>query len=197
VLFGSIAYVAIAVSDRASPPSDLSGPVHAEWLRMFLCACAAIVGGLLLAHRAPPETLFALAILCAALGATCFLTTFDRPVPLVVPAVPLAILIGAGLLNRDVGPLLSAAVTGAPLAATAIFLNRTRADFRDTCVAALGGAVFGMQLGMFAIGAACLTMALARPYIARRRTRPQPPARFASAIAAAFMILLVGQISIS
>jgi hypothetical protein len=197
IFFGSLVYVAIAVGEKASPPNDRFGSIGSEGLRILLCASAAIIGGLLFAHGAPPETLFAIAILCAALGATCFLTTFDTPVPLVVPAAPLAILVGAALLNRDVGPLLSALVTGAPLAVTAVFLHQTKADLRDTCVAALGGAVFGMQLGIFVVGAACLAFSLARPYIARHRTRPQPPARFASALAAAFMLLLVGQLAIS
>lgn len=196
-LFGCLVYVAIACCEKASPPKEHAGTLRAEGLRAVLCACAAIVGGLLFAHGAPPETLFAIAILCAALGATCFLTTLETPVPLAVPAAPLAILVGAAALNHDFGPLISASVTGAPLALTALVLNRTRADFRDTCVAALGGAVFGMQLGMFAVGAACLTIALARPYLARRRTRPQPPPRFASALAGAFLMLLVGQLAIS
>jgi hypothetical protein len=86
-------------------------------------------------------------------------------------------------------------MTGAPFAATVIFAPKSGADWRDAMVAALGGAAFGMQLGMCVVGIACLLIAVGRPYIARHRTRPQPPVRFSSALTATFMIVLAGQLA--
>jgi len=197
LVFAALVYVAISLCERASPPGDRTGTVASEALRLFLCASSAIVGGILVAHAATPESLFAIGILCAALGATCYLTTLDAVVPAVVPGTALAILIGAAVLNHDFGPLVSSVVTGAPFAATALVAKDSGADWRDSIVAALGGAAFGLQLGIVVVGIACIIIALARPYIARHRTRPQPPARFASALAATFLLVLLGQLAIS
>jgi len=197
VLFGAIVWLSIAVCERVAPLGERSGTVASEGLRVFLCALAAIVGGTLFAHAAPPQTLVALVILCAALGATCFLTTLDVAVPAVVPGTALAILIGSALVDGNFGPLVSALATGSPFAVTAIFARRSGSDWRDGLVAALGGAAFGLELGLFLVGFACLTIVIARPYIARHRTRPQPPPRFSSALAGYFMLFLVGKLAIS
>jgi hypothetical protein len=197
IVFGGLVFASIAACERVSPLGDRAGTLGAETLRIVLCVAAAVVGATLVAHAAPPQTLFALAILCCALGATCFLTTFDAAVPPVVPGGALAILIGAALLSGDYGPLLSALATGTPFALTAFIAPKSGADWRDSLVAALGGAAFGLQLGIFIVGVACLAIALARPYIARHRTKPQPPPRFASALAGFFMIFLLGKLAIS
>jgi hypothetical protein len=197
LVFGAIVYASIIACERVAPVGERGGTLAAEALRVFLCATAAIVGATLVAHAAPPQTLFALALFCAALGATCFLTTLDVGVPAVVPGTALAILIGAALVDGDFGPLLSALATGSPFALTAIVARKSGSDWRDALVAALGGAAFGLQLGLFVVGFACLTVALARPYLARHRTSPQPPARFSSALAGFFMVFLLGKLAIS
>lgn len=197
LLFGTLTGLSIAACERVAPLGERAGTVASEGLRVFLCAVAAVSGATLFAHEAPPQTLMALAILCAALSATCFLTTLDVAVPPVVPGTALAILIGSALVDGNVGPLVSALATGSPFGLTAIIARRSGSDWRDALVAALGGATFGLGLGIFLAAFACLTVVLARPYLARHRTNPQPPPRFSSALAGFFMLFLVGKLAIS
>jgi hypothetical protein len=179
------------------PAGERAGQLDAEVLRAAMCSAAAIAGATLLAHAAAPATIFAIALLCAALAATCFLAALDCAVPAAIPGAALAILIGAALLRGEAGPLASACATGAPFVATAFFAPRSGADWRDAVVAALGGAAFGLPFGLVAASFACLALALARPYLARRRASPQPRARFASALAGTFLFALIGQLAIS
>jgi hypothetical protein len=193
--FGCLVYLATSWCARLARLGVRSRTLGVAALRASLCAAAALTGGILLAHAAPAATIFSIAILSTALGATCFLAALDCRVPAAIPGIALAILAGAGLLRGDVGPLFSACVTGAPFAATAIFARGSGADWRDAVVAALGGAAFGLPLGLFVAAFACLALAFARPYLARRR--PRPPARFSSALAGAFLVVLAGQLAIS
>jgi hypothetical protein len=193
--FGCLVYLATGWCSRLARLGVRSRTLGVAALRASLCAAAALTGGILLAHAAPAATIFAIAILCTAFGTTCFLAALDCHVPAAIPGVALAILAGAGLLRGDFSPLFSACITGAPFAATALFAPRSGADWRDAVVAALGGAAFGLPLGLFVAAFACLALAFARPYLARRR--PRPPARFSSALAGSFLVVLAGQLAIT
>jgi len=198
--FGFLVFLSTLGGERLAHferPRDRSRALRVVALRAGLCVAAAVNGGILLAHRAPPDMIFAIAILCATLGVVCFLAALDCRVPLAVPGAALAILIGAALLRGDGGPLASAATTAAPFALTAIFAPQARTGWRDTLVAALGGAAFGLPLGLVLAGAACLALALARPYLARYRTTPPPPAGFSSVLAGAFLVALIGQLTLT
>jgi hypothetical protein len=193
--FGCLVYLATVWGGRVARLGVRSRSLGVTALRASLCSAAALTGGILLAHAAPAATIFSIAILCTALGATCFLAALDCSVPPAIPGVALAIVAGAGLLQGNFGPLLAGCVTGAPFAATALFVRGSGADWRDAIVAALGGAAFGLPLGLFVAAFACLALAFARPQLARRR--PRPPARFSSALAGTFLVVLAGQLAIS
>ncbi len=193
--FGCLVYLTTFWCGRIAQLGVRSRTLGVAALRASLCAAAALTGGILLAHAAPAATIFSIAILSTALGATCYLAALDCPVPAAIPGVALAILAGAGLLRGNIGPLVAGCVTGAPFAFTAVFARRSGADWRDALVAALGGAAFGLPLGLFVAAFACLALAFARPYLARRR--PRPPARFSSALAGTFLVVLAGQLAIS
>jgi hypothetical protein len=195
--FGCLVYVTTVWCARFARLGERSRALSTQALRAALCSAATIVGGALFAHADPPATILAVAILCATLGATCFLTALGCPVPVAIPGTALAILIISALLRGDAGPLAGACTTGAPFAATAFFAPRSGADWRDAVVAALGGAAFGLPLGLVVAGFACLVLALARPYLARHRTTPQPRASFAPALAGMFLVALVGELVIS
>jgi len=197
--FGFLVFLATIGGERLAHferPRDRARALRVAALRAALCCAAAMNGGILLAHSAPPDMIFAIAILCATLGVVCFLAALNCRVPLAVPGAALAILIGAALLRGDGGPLASAVTTAAPFAATAFFVPQANAGWRDTVVAALGGAACGLPFGLVVAGAACLALALARPYLARHRTTPQPPAGFSSVLAGAFLIALIGQLTL-
>lgn len=198
--FGLLVLVSTLGGERLAHlerPRDRARALRVGALRASLCCAAAVNGGTLLAHKAPPEMIFAIAILCATLGVVCFLAALNCPVPLAVPGSALAILVGAALLRGDGGPLASAVTTAAPFAATAFFVPKARNAWRDTVVAALGGAAFGLPLGLIVAGTACLVLALSRPYLARRQTMPQPAAGFSSVLAGAFLVALIGQLSLA
>jgi hypothetical protein len=197
LVFGCLVYLATMWCARFARLGERTGALGTQALQAALCSAAAIAGGALLAHNDPPATILAIAILCVALGATCFLAALGVPVPPAIPGTALAILIGSALLRGDAGPLAGACTTGAPFAATAFFAPRSGADWRDAVVAALGGAAFGLPLGLVAAGFACLSLALARPYLARYRTTPQPRASFAPALAGTFLVALVGELVLS
>ncbi len=200
--FGCCFYLATIWCERVARRDPRKVGLGAQALRVSLCSAAALVGGILISHDAPPATIFGIAILCVALGTTCFLATLGRPVPIAIPAAALAILAGAALTLGDCGPLVSALATGTPFAIAAFFgRGKGGSDWRDAVVAALGGAAFGLQVGLVACIFAGVALALVRPYLARRRTRlqtqPQPPVRFSSALSGTFMLALVGQLAIS
>jgi hypothetical protein len=195
--FGCLVYLATLGCDRLARQRIGSGALLTQVLRLALCAAAAVAGGILLGQAAPPATIFSLAILCAALGATCFLATRGYRVPVAIPGAALVILIGAALLQGDAGPLDSACVTGAPFALTALFARGTGADWRDAVVGALGGAAFGLQLGLFVAGFACLALALTRTYLNPNSTQPRPTIAFSSALAGTFMLVLVGRLAVA
>lgn len=195
--FGGLVYATTVWCAWFARLGKRGGALGTQALRAALCSAAAITGGTLLAHAASPEMIFAIAILCTALGATCFLATLDCPVPAAIPVSALAILVGSALLRGDAGPLASACTTGAPFAATAFFAPRSRADWRDTAVAALGGAAFGLPLGLVVAGLACLALTLARPYLARHRKTAPPVPRFSSALAGTFLVTVAGQLLIT
>ncbi len=198
--FGFLVFLSTIGGERLAHlerPRNRARALRVTALRAALCGAAAVNGAILLAHRAAPDIIFAIAILCATLGAVCFLAALNYPVPVAVPGAALAILIGAALSRGDGGPLASAVTTAAPFAATAFFAPQARTGWRDTVVAALGGAAFGLPLGLVVAGSACLALALTRPYIARFRTTPQPPAAFSSVLAGAFLIALIGQLTLT
>ncbi len=198
--FGCFLYIATIWCERIAGRDSRKEGLGSEALRVSLCSATALVGGILLAHDAPPATIFGIAILSVALGTTCFLATLGRPVPAAIPVAALAILAGEALTRGDCGPLVSALATGTPFAIAAFFgRDKGGSDWRDAVVAALGGAAFGLQLGLVACIFAGVALALVRPYLARRLTgtEPQHPVRFSSALSGTFMVALVGQLAIS
>lgn len=197
LVFAGLTYNAIVWLDRGAAVRDgRLAVLRAECLRIALSAAAALVGGILVVHRAPFETLPALAIVCAALGATCYLATFRLPVSAVVPGTALAVVVAAALLAGDYGAAVSAAAVGAPFAVTAVFTRTQAPDMRDAAVAALGGAAFGLQLGLELAGLACLATLSVRFFTLHARPAPAS-ARFSAALAATFLAVLLAKVAIS
>ncbi len=194
LVFASIVYLAIEFCRAAPPPLERSA--RAEGLRILLCAAAASAGAIVLAHRAPPDTLLALAELWVALCASCYLAIVRGVVAPVVPGTALAVLIAAAMLTGDLGPLVSALVAGAPFALTALLARDGELDWGDSAVAALGGAAFGLALSLVLLGVACLAALAVRTHLQRRGAQPTPT-RFAAALATTFLFVLLGKLAVS
>jgi hypothetical protein len=196
LVFASIVYLAIEICRGLPPPLERSARARAEALRVLLCAAAASAGAIVLAHRAPPDTLLALAELWVALCASCYLAIFRGNVAPVVPGTALAVLVAAAMLTGDLGPLVSAGLAGAPFALTALFAREGELDWGDSTVAALGGAAFGLALSLVLLAVACLAALAVRAYLQRRGAEPSPT-RFASALATTFLVVLLGKLAVS
>jgi hypothetical protein len=196
IVFASVVYVALEFCGAVPPALERSANTRADALRVLLCAAAASAGAIVLAHRAPPDTLLVLAELWTALCASCYLAVFRGIVAPVVPGTALAVLIAAAILAGDLGPLVSAVVAAAPFALTALFARDGELDWGDSTVAALGGAAFGLALSLVLVGVAALAALGIRAYLQRRRAEPGPT-RFASALATTFLVVLLGKLAVS
>jgi prepilin signal peptidase PulO-like enzyme (type II secretory pathway) len=107
-------------------------------------------------------------------------------VPDVFTLVPLLIVVGAGLLNGDPWPLISAFIAFVPFACLAIVSKGVGMGWGDVKLAALGGAVLGGETALlaFAIGAVVAVL------WAYRRGRQKQVIAFAPFLAGAIAIAM-------
>jgi hypothetical protein len=193
--FGCAAHLTIEACRPHVAPNRGSPRFALHVLRATLCAGAAMVGGIVIAHAVPPETLVALLVLTSTLATTGYLAVAGSVSPM-IPGVALIVVVASDLIAGDVGPLLSAVALGLPFALTVFFTRDRDPNYRDTVIAALGGAVFGIQAGLLVVGFFCFATLLIRALVRRRAGTPGRIA-FAPVLSAGLLVTLVGQLAIS
>lgn len=172
----------------------LLGNVYAECVQSFadgprphraptgmLVACSAALGTVVTTHVESPLQILLAGLVCAALVAV-FITDARRGiVPDAFTIGPLAFVLFAGLLQHDWRVFVSAAAAFVPFAFAAAFTRGKGMGWGDVKLAALGGAVLGLELSLFVFAVACLTAGL----LNFRRGKESTPVAFAPYLASA------------
>lgn len=169
-LFGAAAYLgtlmASAVCANVVPFED--GPVPGRPPVAALAAAGAVLGAFVTAHGVAPAHIGLLLVVCAVLAACWASDVACGIVPDLFTLVPLAAVVLAAAFLHDWWIPLSAAVALLPFACAAAASRGRGMGWGDVKLAALGGALLGMQTATLAFAVACTT-AVAVAYLGRRR----------------------------
>lgn len=165
------------------------GPSPGKPIVPVFVAGSALVGAGVAAHGVPPLHLISLAALSLALVGACSADILAGVIPDVFTLVPLGALIVTAFASSDFLLPISAAGVAVPFAAVAISSRGLGMGWGDVKLAALGGAMLGLQSAALAFSAACLVVGLR---YAVARSRSSAPVAFApylvGAIAASIAI---------
>lgn len=182
LLFGCAAYLAVqmsaAICKDVAPFDD--GPPPGKPPVAWLIGGAVLLGVMTSMHGAPLPQLGLMAALCVVLVACAHSDVTCGIVPDYFTLVPLALVVACAVLMRAWSIPLSM-LAALPFAIAAFFSKGRGMGWGDVKLIALGSAVVGFQMALFAFSLAC--MAAAAVAVVRRR-RNQPIA-FAPYIASA------------
>lgn len=160
VFFGLAAYVGILLAGTISATPFDDGPIPAQPPLLGIAAGGALVGTLLAQHANGGEHMVLYAIVVCALSAIWCTDVRYGIVPDAFTLVPLALLLGIGLLERDPWPFVSSALAFAPFAGMAIVSKGRGMGWGDAKLAALGGAVLGGETALVAFAGGALVAAI-------------------------------------
>ena len=160
IFFGLASYVGILLAGTISATPFDDGPVPAQPPLLGIAAGAALVGTLLAQHPNGAEHMVIYAIVVCALSAIWCTDVRYGIVPDAFTLVPLALLLGIALVERDPWPFISAAVAFAPFAGMAIVSKGRGMGWGDAKLAALGGAVLGGETALVAFAGGALVAAI-------------------------------------
>lgn len=171
--FAACAFAAMrlgALSCRYVVPFADGPAPRAPHVPSFVCVAGAVGGALALRHAGAWELVVS-AILTAALAACCYCDIGCGIVPDEFTLVPLAAILVLSIFARSVSPFVSSVIVAAPFACVALVSKGRGLGWGDVKLAALVGAVLGMQVTIVAFGAACF-VAAASAAIRRKRNEP-------------------------
>ncbi|HEV2262450.1 MAG TPA: A24 family peptidase [Candidatus Rubrimentiphilum sp.] len=168
-------------SERIEPFADGPPPGRAP-IPILIAACAAI-GAVVTAHASPGQVLL-IAIVCTALVAIWITDCTRGIVPDVFTLGPLGLILIVALWQHNWFVFLSAAVPFVPFAIAAIISHGRGMGWGDVKLVALGGALLGAEMSVFAFALACLAAALLNYLRGNRRG----PIVFAPYLAAAIAL---------
>lgn len=189
IAFGLFAYAGNLVARvcYADVPLAADGPAPQAPPILTIVALCAIVGAYCAAHNVPPTTLAIIAMVCAVMTAIWCTDMTHAIVPDALTLVPLAAVILANLLNGHWFVILAAAVPAAPFAVLAWRTKGLGMGWGDVKLAALGGALVGMQDALLVFAIAGVVAVL----VAKARGNASRPLAFAPYLAAAIVVPLV------
>jgi prepilin signal peptidase PulO-like enzyme (type II secretory pathway) len=180
--FALAAYVGILLAGTVHLPAPLEdGPEPHEPPTRWILLGAALAGAFITAHAGSGAQLALLALVIAALSAVWCTDARYGIVPDVFTLLPLALIIGIALFQKQPLLLASAAIPFLPFAAAAALSKGRGMGWGDVKLAALGGAVLGAQIALLAFGLCCVAAVV----YARVKGRSGEPIAFAPFMAAA------------
>ena len=192
LLFGCAAFLTVRYSaslcEGIVPFED--GPRPGKPPTIALVVGAACVGWVLAMRGIPLPALGIFALLVVTLAACWYSDVRCGIVPDSFTLIPLALVIGIALVQRNVAPLVSAAIVVVPFGFAAFFSKGRGMGWGDVKLVALGAAVLGLRTSVLAFAAACL-MAVAIAVVRRKRREPiafVPYLASAIAVALAFPV---------
>jgi prepilin signal peptidase PulO-like enzyme (type II secretory pathway) len=189
-MFTCVAYLAIQASEaickRVTPFED--GPEPGKPPTVVLLAGSALLGAMVASRGMPLPAIGISGLLCASLVAAWYCDVRCGIVPDVFTLVPLAIVLGVAVVTREWSALVSAVVVFVPFALAALFSRGRGMGWGDVKLAALGGAVLGIQTAILAAAGACLIATVVN--VVHRRGKSQPIA-FAPYLSGAIVLGLL------
>lgn len=193
IFFGLAAYFGVLLANVLSPM--FAG--EAEGIRTFappaapVISAGAVLGAFIVTRAVAMDQIIIAALACVALAAILLVDARCGIIPDVCTLVPLAILLGFALWQREWWILISAAVPFLPFAILALITRGTGMGWGDVKLAALAGALLGAELSAVALALACLAAAIVgRAILKTQQPVPLGPYMVAS-IALALPIGLV------
>lgn len=186
--FGAFAYAgALVAATYWSSLEPLDGaPASQTPPVMLLVASAALIGGVCALRGTPTEALAIIAAMVTVLTAIWCVDVSRGIVPDVLTLVPLAALLIAGLLTGRWYVVLAAVIPAIPFAVMAWRTKGLGLGWGDVKLAALGGALLGMQTAILAFAVA----AIGAIVVARIRRRTAEPIAFGPYLVTAIVLPL-------
>jgi leader peptidase (prepilin peptidase) / N-methyltransferase len=188
IAFAAFAYAGVLAATTywaAVPPLEGS-PEPQQPPILILVGAAAAIGAACALHGAPGTTLAIIAAMVGVLTAIWCVDVTRGIVPDALTLVPLAGLLIAGLLTGRWYIVLAAVVPAIPFAVMAWRTKGLGLGWGDVKLAALGGAVLGMQTAILAFALAAIAAIL----VARIQRRTSEPLAFGPYLVAAIAVPL-------
>jgi len=173
LVFGGSALVGIELGAAVGPrlyPGREPRPFSPA-TRYALIGCAALLGVLASAGRADWQALMLAAVVCVSLAASWYSATVYQKIPDFFTLVPLGAVLIAAAVQSEWFLILGALVPFVPFAAMAYFTKGRGFDWDDAKIAALGGALLGIETSIFVLAGACI-VAVVVAYGRKRTTEP-------------------------
>jgi len=158
LVFGGSVLVGIELS-AALGPRLYAGREPAQFpraTRYALIGSAALLGVLAAAGRADWQALTLAAVVCVSLAASWHSATVYQKIPDFFTLVPLGAVLLAAAAQSEWFLIIGAAVPFVPFAAMAYFTKGRGFDWDDAKIAALGGALLGVETSIFVLAGACI-----------------------------------------
>jgi prepilin signal peptidase PulO-like enzyme (type II secretory pathway) len=189
LIFGAAATCGIAAAKAMLPTLHRfdDAPPAVDFPPAALLAGAVVLGAVL-GFRMPPTDVFVLsAIVTICLVAVWYCDARTGIIPDVFTLVPLALVVGYGLIHRNPTALFSAVVLFLPFAILALVSKGRGMGWGDAKLAALGGALLGVSYAVVAFVLGSLVAALAAWLKYRKRNAPIAMGPYLVAAIAAFL----------
>lgn len=158
-----------AMCENIVPFQD--GPRPGKPPTIALIVGATIVGAVLATRGLPAQGLSIFAVLVVSLVACWYSDVRCGIVPDAFTLVPLVLVLGVALVERNVVPLVSGVIVFLPFAGAALLSKGLGMGWGDVKLVALGAAVLGLQTSVLAFCGACL-LAVLIAVVRRRRHEP-------------------------
>ena len=189
IAFGLFAYAGslIARVFYADLPVLADGPTpHAPPIRTVVAVCA-ILGAFCAARNVPPPSLAIIAMVCAVMTAIWCTDMTHGIVPDALTLIPLGAVVLASMMTGHWFAVVAAIVPALPFAFLAWRTKGLGMGWGDVKLAALGGALVGMQDAMLVFAIAGVVAVI----VTKLRGRAKRPLAFAPYLAAAIVVPLV------
>lgn len=184
LFFAMTGYTAILMAAlltrRIEPYADGPEPCAPPpaWLLVLGCS---VIGAVVTANAASGIQIAAAAIACTGLAGAWYSDAKCGIVPDLFSVGPLALVLALGAAEHQWSIFISALIPFVPFAAAAALSHGRGMGWADVKLAALAGAILGVQMALLALAAACIAAVL----YARARKAPATPIAFAPYIAGA------------
>ena len=171
IFFAMAGYVGVLLADLIHVEPFEDGPPQGEPRIPLLIAAAAVLGVAVMAYATTPIHVVVAAIVCVALTAIWCTDVRYGIVPDVFTLGPLALVFLIGFWRHDWWLFVSAAVPFAAFAGAALLSKGRGMGWGDVKLAALGGAILGLEASLVAFSISCLAAAL-YAYVRGQRNVP-------------------------
>ena len=188
LLYGCACFLTVQLAEHlcaSIEPFD-DGPRPGTPPTAWLIAGGAVLGGVVGMRTAQPGAVVEFGLLIAALAGAWYADVRCGIVPDYFTLVPLGLVFAFAIWSHNWGQLISAAIVFVPFAAAALVSKGRGMGWGDVKLTALGAAVLGLSLAVFALSGACIAAVI----VAWVRKRRSEPIAFAPYIAGSIGVML-------